>query len=265
VPKRKEVVSTPVRLFYKKFGEQGPPVVILHGMFGMSDNWQTIAKALTDNHIVYLLDARNHGRSPHTDEMNYDLMADDVNRFMEQEGLEKSILMGHSMGGKTAMNFAAKYPEKVDRLIVVDIVPKEYPPAHTEILRAMESVDLNVGARREVESQLTRLVSEPKIALFLMKNLRRKPSGGFEWKLNLDAFKNHYNRLIGRVDPRGPHYFDVLLIRGENSPYVSDRDWSSFKEEFPNARLVEIPKAGHWVHSEQPEVFLKENSKIKMK
>ncbi len=252
---QKLLSGAPVSLFRKRLGDSGPPLIILHGMFGMSDNWQTLGRRLSDYYRVFLVDARNHGRSPHTSEMNYDLMAEDVGLLMEEEGMERATLMGHSMGGKTAMAFAAKYPERMDKIVVVDIAPRAYPPGHLSILEAFTRVDLAVATRQEIEAQLMTMVPSRAIALFLMKNLKRCKDGGFEWKLNLQAFKLHYPRLIAAVDPGGPHGIPALLVKGGKSAYVSDRDFELFKQHFPRAVLEVIPGAGHWVHAEQPEIF----------
>ncbi len=250
-------VTSAHSLYRKKLGDRGTPILILHGMFGMGDNWQTVGRKLAGEHVVYLVDARNHGRSPHAPEMNYELMAEDIHRLMEEEALEKVSIIGHSMGGKTAMTFAAKYPERVDKLVIVDIAPRAYLPGHLHILEAFEKVDLDKKTRAEIEAQLTKLVPTRAITLFLMKNLKRKTDGGFEWKLNLDAFRKDYGKLLAEVDFDGVYDdIPVLLIKGANSPYVKPADVEALKRHFPKAVLHEIRGAAHWVHAEQPDALL---------
>ncbi|HMO39241.1 MAG TPA: alpha/beta fold hydrolase [Saprospiraceae bacterium] len=245
-------------LNYKTFG-QGDPLIILHGMFGTLDNWQTIGKQLAASYTVYILDQRNHGRSPHYDHMDYPAMAADLHYFMESHWMFKAHIMGHSMGGKTAMQFALEYPDMVDKLVVVDIAPKAYAGGHAHILNALLAIDLSkIKERSEAETFLRqRLPEEPdSTILFLMKNLSRTSAGDFEWKMNFEAIHRHYADILAAV--QGAQTFDseTLFVRGAKSNYILDTDWNDIRSRFPKATLHTIENAGHWVHADQPEALL---------
>lgn len=241
-----------MELNFKEFG-QGPPLVILHGLFGTLDNWQTIARKLSETHSVYIPDLRNHGRSPHEEEITYPLMADDVQHFMESNWLYKAQLIGHSMGGKVAMQLALHNPDMVERLVVVDIGPKAYPGGHEVIFKALFDLDLeHLQQRSEAETFLMdRLNRDSGVVQFLMKNLSRSKEGLFEWKMNLAAIYRHYSDILAPVegDPFGK---PTLFIRGENSGYIQDSDWPDIRKLFPEASLETVAGAGHWVHAEKP-------------
>lgn len=240
---------------FKTFG-QGPPVVILHGLFGNLDNWQTFAKQLAAEHTVYILDQRNHGRSFHADEMNYPIMAEDLRQFLEDQWVYRSHLIGHSMGGKTAMQFALDFPDMVDRLVVVDIAPKAYVGGHQDIFDAMLSLDLDqVSSRKEAEEQLATRIADPGVRLFLLKNLTRGEQDKYRWKVNLPALHRAYAGILAPVT--GPPFpGPALFVRGERSDYIQDTDWPVIETLFPAARLETITGAGHWVHADAPEALL---------
>jgi esterase len=245
-------------LNFKTFG-QGDPVLILHGLFGTLDNWQTLGKKLAEDHLVFLLDQRNHGRSPHLDSHTYPEMAEDLQHFMEANWVYESALIGHSMGGKTVMNFACQHPDMVNHLVVVDIAPKTYPGGHQHIFDALFSVDIDrVTDRQEVADQLAKFIDEEAIRLFLMKNLARKKEGGFRWKMNLPVIHKYYRTIIEGLDPNLPPFEGpTLFIRGGRSRYITPEDEPLIKTKFPNATIATIENAGHWVHSEAPQKFLK--------
>ena len=244
-------------LNYKSYGE-GPAFVILHGLFGMLDNWQTLARRWAEGHRVILVDLRNHGRSPHQPEMNYDLMAEDVATLLEDLEIDECILLGHSMGGKVAMQTALTYPELVRQLVVVDMAPRRYRPGHDTIFAALESLDpASIGSRSEAAEALSAHVADPGIQLFLLKNLTRNPAGGYRWRMNLPAIKESYPRLIGPVGNAGDRYDGpALFLRGGKSGYVTEEDLPLIEELFPRARLVTVAGAGHWVHAEKPTELL---------
>lgn len=248
-----------MNLNYKTMGE-GYPLVILHGLFGTLDNWQTIGKRLSEQFMVYLVDLRNHGRSPHAPEHTYRAMAEDVREFMAQQWIHEAFVMGHSMGGKVAMELAVEHPETVRKLVVVDIAPKVYKGGHEVIFETLMQVDLGVSQDRSViESQMAQRIEEPGIRQFLMKNLSRNPeSGKFEWKMNLQALWAHYADILADSIPMG--YWDgpALFLRGGQSGYIQDQDWASVLDRFPQAQLVTIQGAGHWVHAEQPDALYQE-------
>ena len=177
-------------LNYRKLGS-GEPLIILHGVFGSSDNWQTLGKQFAENHEVYLVDQRNHGNSFHHDDFNYDVMSEDLMNLIKYEQLDRVNLIGHSMGGKTVMNFACKYPDMVNKLTVVDIAPKTYPPHHQQIFKAFHAVDLtNIQTRGEADKQMSTIISDFGTKLFLLKNLKRTPDG-FSWKVNLPVIEKN--------------------------------------------------------------------------
>lgn len=249
---------TTVELHFKESG-QGHPLIILHGLFGTLDNWQTVARYLSGQYTVFLLDLRNHGRSPHTEEMNYALMAEDVHHFMETHWLHEAYVMGHSMGGKVAMQLALEYPDMVEKLIVVDVAPKPYPGGHESIFAALLSLDLaSVNDRRQAESHLMQYEQDPGVVQFLMKNLTRQKDGGFAWKMHLGAIHRHYSEILAPVSGDHPYEHPALFIRGERSPYIADADLPTIRQWFPLARLTTVAGAGHWVHADQPEALMEE-------
>ncbi|HBL77690.1 MAG: hypothetical protein A2W90_02725 [Bacteroidetes bacterium GWF2_42_66] len=261
-----------MNLFFRHEGE-GFPFVIIHGLYGSSDNWLTIGKKLSSRFKVYMIDQRNHGQSPHSDEHSYELMKEDMAEFFRQQNIEKAIVLGHSMGGKTAMCFAADYPEKIEKLIVADIAPKDYFQLkdesqyhlHNNILLAMREIDLSqVASRSEVGDMLNEKIDNLMIVQFLLKNVHRnKATHNFEWRLNLKVLYENLDEIIKGVNEhwftdRIPIFnYPVLFIKGANSNYISEEDFSVINTIYPDARIVTIPGAGHWLHAEQPELFLK--------
>jgi esterase len=244
-----------LQLKYKTFG-QGEPVIILHGLFGTADNWQTIGKRLSEQYSVFLPDLRNHGRSPHDPDMNYELMADDLLHFMESNWMFKARIVGHSMGGKTAMKFALKYPDMVEKLVVVDIAPKLYTGGHQEIFEAMLSLDLDaISSRDEAEAQLAQRIKDESVRLFLLKNMSRNQAGGYQWKMNLPVIYEHYQEILSRIDGDTPYEGETLFVRGGRSNYIADTDMPDIQRLFPSARLETIPTAGHWIHADAPDEF----------
>jgi pimeloyl-ACP methyl ester carboxylesterase len=242
-------------LNFKSFG-QGPPLVILHGLFGTLDNWQTLGKRWAEDFTVFLVDQRNHGRSPHADVIDYPTMAADLKEFLEHNWIYETHLLGHSMGGKTAMQFALDYPDLVDRLVVVDIAPREYPGGHQVIFEALFDLDLaTLDDRREADALLARRIPQRGIRQFLLKNLTRSRDGGYAWKMNLPAIRRHYPDILANIVPTEVFTGPALFIRGDKSDYVTDADWPATHDLFPNARLETIAGAGHWVHAEQPDVL----------
>ena len=243
-------------LFARKTGA-GEPVLILHGLLGSSDNWITVARELAGRYTVFSLDLRNHGRSFHSDHVDYPAMADDVKRFLRQQGLEKVSLIGHSMGGKTAMQFAFRYPERLHKLVVVDIAPKAYPPHNLAAIDALLSLDLaSVSKLSQADQQLQPAIPDASERLSHLKNLKRSPQGAYHWQVNLEAIRNNYPYLSAEVTG-GSYTGPCLFIRGVNSDYIQDADWEDVLEHFPLAQLETIPNAGHWVHIQAREKFVK--------
>lgn len=242
-------------LNYKKYGE-GQPFIILHGLFGSADNWHTQANKLGNYFEVYVIDQRNHGGSGWSDEFSYDLMAEDLHEFVVKHKLENFILMGHSMGGKTAMRFAQLYPQFIDKLISVDMGVKEYTSSHEQIIEGLKSIDLeNTSSRKEADSQLAKYVSNKTVRQFLLKNLHREGKDSFSWKINLPVLEEKYTEIIGAL-PIEEVLIDTLFINGGQSGYILEEDHEDIKKTFPLASFYTIEQAGHWIHAEAPEEFL---------
>lgn len=243
-------------LNYKVFGS-GEPIIILHGLFGTLDNWQTVAKKLAEQYMVYIVDQRNHGRSPHVEGHNYKAMAEDLASFMEENWIHHAHVIGHSMGGKTAMQFAIDFPDMLDKLVVVDIAPKKYKGGHQTIFEALLSVNLEqVQKRKEVETQLSKYIDDVGVRLFLMKNLSRKKEGGFAWKMNLQEIYMNYSNILDEIiiDPAVSN--ETLFVNGGKSAYVSLEDQAFIKTCFTQVQFQTIEDAGHWVHAEQPQALI---------
>lgn len=248
-----------MELNYKMAGT-GETILVLHGIFGMLDNWQHFAKLLSKNHKVYTLDLRNHGKSPHSDIFNYKIMAEDLIHFMNKHNINKANIMGHSMGGKLAMYLALQYPQYVKKLIVIDIGVKAYPADHNFIFNALCSLELDKYiSRQEIESKLFESIPEKRIVQFLLKNIKRDiQSGSFKWKMNLKAIKKNYNFIIAAIEHSRPFTGKSLFIKGEKSSYILEEDKARITKLFPEAKFVTIRNAGHWLHAEQPVKLLSE-------
>lgn len=235
-------------LNFKSYG-RGEPIIILHGLFGMLDNWKRFADAFSDHHSVFLVDLRNHGRSPHLEEMNYEVMAEDVWSFMQENHIYEATVLGHSMGGKVAMQLAMHEPDYIQKLIVVDIAPKAYRPHHQTVIDALQAIPIDlIGTRHEVNDILLEYLDDEGTRLFLQKNLMRKKEGGYRWKMNLPVIIKNYDRILEAVEFDGHYDNPTLFIRGGQSKYISDEDMLWIKEILPHAQIETIEHAGHWVH-----------------
>ncbi len=244
-----------MKLYYHVTGH-GDPLVILHGLFGSSDNWFTLAKSFAEKFKVYAVDQRNHGRSPHSDQFSYRIMADDVNNLLIHEGVVSVNLLGHSMGGKTAMQFALMYPEKVDKLIVVDIAPKVYPPKHDQIFEALFALKLDeYRTRSELDSALSQYIGDYSVRQLLLKNVFRDDDGNFKWRIDVNAIHKNYNNVNQAIEVTRQFSKPTLFIRGSKSSYILDEDIPQIKSIFPSAQIVSIENAGHWVHAEAQQRF----------
>jgi len=238
---------------------EGRPIIILHGVFGTSDNWQTFAKQLSDSYQIFLPDQRNHGLSPHSDTFDYHVMAEDLREFIESHKLENPIILGHSMGGKVAMFFAVSHPGLFEKMIVVDIAPRSYPVHHQKILEALGAVKIDqISSRKEAEDQMKPYIADFGIRQFLLKNLKREDNDSFGWKLNLAVIRDNIENIGEAVDDNHPVDKPILFVGGEKSDYIRDEDHALINKIFPQARIVTIPGAGHWVHAEQPKLLLEE-------
>lgn len=242
---------------------QGEPLILLHGLFGSLENLGGVARRLEDSWQIHALDQRNHGSSPHTEEMNYPAMASDVVAYMDAKGIEKARLLGHSMGGKVAMQVALSYPERVQATIVADIAPVTYPPRHDAILDGMKSLDLRgVKSRTEADARLAEYVETPGVRQFLLKNLERIPKDKsdqddllFRWRLNLPVIDASYTNLAAAPEGEGPHEGDVLFIKGADSAYIQEKHQDTIQSLFPRAELKIIEGTGHWLHAEKADTF----------
>ena len=239
---------------------EGKPFLILHGFLGMSDNWKTLGKRFAaQSYQIHLIDQRNHGRSFHSEVFNYKVMAEDIKNYCEHHQLETSILLGHSMGGKVAMQYATTYPNTVSKLIIADIAPKAYPLHHQIILEALSSLDFSrIKTRKEADKALQKLIPNMGIRLFLLKNLYWKNKGELGLRINLPVLIKNMDEIGKPLAPDA--YFDqpTLFLRGENSGYIENTDAIIIKKHFPKATIKTISKAGHWLHAEHPDAFFEE-------
>lgn len=242
-------------LNHRVLGE-GQPLIILHGLFGALDNWITLGKRFSEHFKVVLVDQRNHGKSFHDDVFDYSVMAEDLENLMDHLGLENPILLGHSMGGKTVMQFAAYHPEKAEKVIVADIGPKSYPVHHELIIEGLKSVPLtSLKKREDAESVLSKYITDFGTRTFLLKNLKRNTDGSFSWKMNLDTISDNIQEVGKELDYYLPIEVPTLFIRGGESGYVKDKDLDDILEIFPNAQFETINGSGHWLHADNPDKF----------
>ncbi|WP_396211033.1 alpha/beta fold hydrolase [Flavobacterium sp.] len=256
-------------MLYSRIEGQGKPLLIIHGFLGMSDNWKSFGFLYAaEGFQTHMLDLRNHGRSFHSENFSYEVMAQDVLEYCQQHNLEKIFIIGHSMGGKVAMLFATKYPEMMEKLIVADIGPKYYAPHHQDILAGLNAVDFSSKPdRTAVEEILFPFIPDYGTRQFLMKSLYWKEPGQLAFRFNLDVF-NRKVEEVGKTLPENAIFEKpTLFIRGGNSNYILDADFLEIKEHFPNLELATIPNTGHWLHAENPNLFFREtalflNSKI---
>jgi esterase len=251
-----------VPLFFRRFRygkdahartDDAPVLIVLHGLFGSSDNWGSIGKALSDQFDVFLVDQRDHGRSPHTTEVGYDAMALDLERLVAEQNLDRIILVGHSMGGKTAMRFAQLFPQRVAHLMVIDIGPREHANNQTAIVNALLQCDLqHLRTRKEVESHLAAHIPEPGVVQFLLKSLYWSTPEQLAWRFNAPLLAQHMPAVLASVGPELV-LTPTLFLRGGMSDYILREDVPAIREQFPNCRVETIAYAGHWVHAQAPE------------
>lgn len=245
-----------MKLFYRKHGA-GQPILILHGLFGQCDNWQTIGKKIADAGFeVYLIDQRNHGLSPHSNEWNYEVMAEDIKELIENNKLEHVILIGHSMGGKAAMQFAENYPHFLHKLIVVDIAPRYYSVHHQTILKALTSVDFTiVKNRKEADEIMAEYIPESDTRQFLLKNIYWREDGLLAWRFNLPVIADNIEEVGKENLTNTICTVDALFMRGELSDYITESDEHEIALKFPNSQIITIKQSRHWIQAEQPQQF----------
>ncbi len=249
-----------MQLAYREYGS-GQALIILHGLFGQSDNWNTLAKRFGENNFhVFVLDQRNHGLSPHDEVWTYNAMAQDLYNFIEHHKINDPILLGHSMGGKTVMFFELDHPGIAKKIIVADIATRAYPSHHTEVLEALNSVDFEkIKTRKEAEAILNEHIPDFGTKQFFLKNIYWKDSANniMDWRFNLKVITEEYHH-VGEEVPDKKSNAEALFIRGERSDYVQEKDLPEIAKRFPNYELSNIKDSGHWIHAEKPNEFFDE-------
>jgi len=250
-----------MQLLHSTIQGKGQPFLILHGYFGMSDNWKTLGNQFAENYEVHLIDQRNHGRSFHSNDFDYELLVEDVYAYIQHYNLKKIILLGHSMGGKVAMLFAVTYPEFIDKLIIADISPKYYQPNHQSILVALNSVNFSLhNTRSKVEEALRIYMKDEGVLQFMLKNVYRKNKESLAFRFNLHSLTLN-NSEVGEALPSFTHFDgQTLFLRGENSNYITSEDAPLIEAHFANSKIVTVKNAGHWLHAENPTQFYAEIS-----
>ncbi len=234
----------------------GTPLIVLHGLFGMADNWGSFGRSFGEKRQVHLLDLRNHGRSFHSEDMSVEVMVEDLLAYITSIGADKVLLLGHSLGGKVAMQFAIDHPGKIEKLIIADIAPKAYPPHHEDIFDALSAVDITtLDNRKDVQVKIEHYLSDPGVIQFLLKNVYIREDRKLDWRFNLDVLKNKYTEFITVGVKSGIFNGPTLFLPGEKSRYILPEDKIKIREQFPNAVFKTIPNAGHWVQAENPQAF----------
>ncbi|MCU0560576.1 MAG: alpha/beta fold hydrolase [Desulfobacterales bacterium] len=233
-----------------------PPLVILHGLLGSAEDWRPVARALAQRFTVHVPELRNHGAALRSERMDYAVMAADTQAFMQKLGLGRASLLGHSMGGKTAMQFASMFPAALEKLVVVDIAPRGYPPVYAEAIEALARLDLGaVASLRDADARLAASIHDRALRRFLLKRLKHTGDGAYRWQVNLEAIRRSYRALCAPLQ-LSPWAGACLFIRGGRSDYIRDADWAPTRSVFPQARRVTIDGAGHWVHADAPVEFV---------
>lgn len=244
-----------MHLHYRQYGS-GPVLILLHGLFGSLNNWHTHALAFAERFTVFAVDQRNHGASPHDPVSSYAAMAEDLREFMDVHGIGEAFLLGHSMGGKTVMQFVGMYPMMARALVVVDIAPRRYPPRHEEILNALISVDpRDCATREEIDRAMAPIIENPAARRFLTTNLVRDAEGRFAWRMNVPVLIASYEQLGAEIGLPVPYPGSALFMRGEFSSFLLPEDEEEVRRLFPAAGFVTIPGAGHWVPADSPRLF----------
>ncbi|MCB9189835.1 MAG: alpha/beta fold hydrolase [Flavobacteriales bacterium] len=240
-----------MKLNYKREGE-GAPLIIIHGLFGNLDNWQTLGKKFAENFDTILIDQRNHGHSGHSEDFDYDFMALDLIELIEDLKLSHVNVIGHSMGGKTVMRAAQIRPDLFEKIVVVDIGPKGYPMHHDTILEGLHAIDFDkVKSRGQANKVISAYIEDEGVKQFLLKNLYWKEKGVLDWRINLPVITNNMDKIIAQL-PSDEVNTPTLFIRGEKSNYIIEDDYTDIFMQFPNSDIETIYNAGHWIHAENP-------------
>ncbi len=246
-----------MKLFFKKTGE-GKPLIILHGLFGLGDNWATLSKSFSENGFCcYLVDQRNHGRSRHSEEFTYEILAEDIFELMNDEKINTADIIGHSMGGKTAMFFALNHSDRIRKMIIADMAPRYYSQHHQAIFSALKSIDTSkLSSRKEAEEQLRNALNDEATIQFLLKNLYWMDDKKLAWRFGFLEIEKNIEEIGKALPPDSVINVPVLFLRGERSGYINEKDIMEIKRIFPSAEIKTIPAAGHWVHAENPKAFM---------
>lgn len=245
-----------MELLHSKILGEGKPLLILHGFLGMSDNWKTLGNEFAKHFQVHLIDQRNHGRSFHSSYFSYKLMAEDLKHYCTYYALEDCYIIGHSMGGKTAMHFAMNYPHLVAKLIIADIAPKVYPAHHQYILKALKEVDFNQHtSRKDIENVLQQYINETGVVQFLMKNVYRANKTTLGYRFNLEILYENYGEVVKNDLPQITFSKPTLFLKGSKSNYIDSSDEILIRTYFPLGKTLEISNSGHWLHAENPQEF----------
>jgi pimeloyl-ACP methyl ester carboxylesterase len=248
------MIPKEIKLNFRKYGEGEKNLIIIHGLFGSLDNWASLAKRFANYFTVYTLDLRNHGLSPHTEEFSIKILSDDLELFIQNHIGKPVSIIGHSLGGKVAMHIAINNPYLIEKLIVADIGPQEYPPHHQLIIEMLKSLDLTkLKSRKEAEILMFEKIESKSMAQFLLKNLAWNAEGEFRWKFNLDAISKNILE-VGKAQ-EGICTKKTLFLRGELAGYINSQDFAKIYEQFPFSDIETLPNTGHWLHAEQPELF----------
>ncbi len=250
-----------MELLHSKILGKGSPLLILHGFLGMSDNWKTLGNKYAENNFqVHLIDQRNHGKSFHDDDFDYEILAEDVIHYMNHNQIDEAMILGHSMGGKTAMQIATTYAPRISKLLVADIAPKYYPPHHQEIINALLALNLNtINSRGEADKELAKHLSDFGIRQFLLKNLYWESKGKLGFRFNLDVLKDKMEEIGENISSTSVFNGPTLFLRGDRSEYITPSDEILIKKHFPNAQVETVKNSGHWLHAENPNQFLEKS------
>lgn len=248
-----------MEILHSQIRGEGTPLIILHGFLGMSDNWKTLGTKFASDFEVHLIDQRNHGRSFHADDFSYDLLVEDLLNYLDHHELDRVYLLGHSMGGKTAMYFATAYPERVEKLIVADIGPRYYSAHHQDILDGLNAVDFSkISTRSEIDKLLSSYITEIGVRQFLLKNVYRPTKDSFDFRFNLESLTENYDEVGVALPAMRSYSGPSLFLRGENSGYIDDNDRNLIEAHFANSSIITVKNAGHWLHAENPGDFYDE-------
>jgi esterase len=236
---------------------EGPPLILIHGLFGSASNLGMVARGMSNDFTVYSLDVRNHGQSPHADTMSYSEMALDIIEFMDSQNIESCPIVGHSMGGKIAMQTALDNPHRIEKLAIADVAPVSYPPHHDDTLSGLLALEqAQISSRSQADELLAEHVSDAGIRAFLLKSFKKAEDGQFHWLLNRKAIADNYS-LLGGANHGGPYSGEVLFIKGSNSDYILPEHQTAAMALFPQAQVKVIDGTGHWLHAEKPNIFNK--------